>query len=184
MMISYGSKTVGAIDMLDLFSKDKSFGYAQLDRNHRPIAGTGPSRIPEHQNQPQRITKGALEAQETMRKASGWGQGGALLGGLAGTLLTGNPLIGSTLGNLVGGGIGQAAGGVMPTAKDALGYAGTGLARGTVGGAIGGATDLGSGLSYGLGAGALSGFGNILGLNMDYSPRMYYDQNTGRIDRV
>jgi len=166
--------------MLNLFNKDKTFGYGELDRNYRvPVGYVQPQMGP-----PRQITKDTIKAQDTMRKASSWGKGGALLGGLAGTLLTGNPLLGSTLGNLVGGSIGQAAGGVMPTFKDALGYTGTGLARGAVGGAIGGGTDLGGGLSYGVGAGTLSGLGNILGLNMDYSPRMVYNENTGKIDRI
>lgn len=170
--------------MLNLFKKDKAFGYAEMDRNHKPLPGATFEPSPRAPAQQPQATRGAMDAQEKMRKASGWGQGGALLGGLAGTLLTGNPIVGSTLGNLVGGGLGQAAGGVMPTFKDALGYTGTGLARGAVGGAIGGATNLGGALSYGVGSGALSGFGNILGLNMDYSPQMIYNENTGKIDRV
>lgn len=170
--------------MLNLFNKDKTFGYAELDRNHNRVPGAKFEMAVRSPAQQPQITKGAIEAQDTMRKASSWGKGGALLGGLAGTLLTGNPLLGSTLGNLVGGSIGQAAGGVMPTFKDALGYTGTGLARGAVGGAIGGGTDLGGGLSYGVGAGSLSGLGNILGLNMDYYPRMVYNENTGKIDRI
>ena len=53
--------------MLNLFNKDKTFGYAELDRNHNRVPGAKIEMAVRSPAQQPQITKGAIEAQDTMR---------------------------------------------------------------------------------------------------------------------
>lgn len=152
-----------------------------------PFKGGGPMPGgPGMSGDPRMNTAEARGQQEKIDNSSRLGTFGSLLGGLAGTLIP-VPILGTAIGSMVGGGLGQLAGGVKPDFRDILGYGTSGAIGGAAGGLVSGlAGQAGGALARTLGTvgggylGGRLGVGaaaNTLGLNSEYDPRYRYFVN-------